>query len=278
VIANIDQSTFGYIKTSEQYQVLLDCQSFVRTDMMFYYIYRLIARYDLLPNHIPINRDELTDRFSYFTSSLLLDKMGVELGNSTPSYYGWPVHYEQYSKETDRLRSSFINYLIEYPSKAARIGIDLDEYAIAQTKISEQFQILMIMGYQVAKQRFERTVNSDNIIGAEIHGYSNTELILFPTLMGMIEMDEFNAITSQERQNLFYKSLKELGLHPVNNQPAQKILKSSLLVVHNGALYSHYLTKGDHSSEYISKRNNRHPISNYRVEFQTNLREFTSNN
>lgn len=266
IFRHFDESTTKIIKRIMPY---------LRTDSYFYYIVRLIIRYDLEANDIQeYSLADILERYGFVTRSLLKRKLNIQEGEIF-NHLNWEIHHENYSKEIDSYRQTLISYVIQNSSDTIFSDYKPDDYSQFNEKINELLQAIMYAGYKIAGIRVI-TSPADMYLSYELPEYDSEELVIYPTIDMMIALTELNDKKYDHSQ---WKKIWMNGIFPKIDieEDAEALCfidsDNKMIVKLNGNEYESYKLYGDFMNDFIAKKINRSPISSFRFETQINLRK-----
>lgn len=256
----------------DQARILLP---YMRPDAYFYYIIRLIVRFDFEKANIPINRVQLIDRFYYIGETILSSQLSVRLSQQYTYSYAWEAHHEQYANEIDFYRSCLQNILYdkEINQKYFNISTNLHDHEESDIKISLILQKLMLLGYLIARDRI--SIRDTGLISANLAPYMNEELIIYPTIDGVINLSSYNTKSKEEQVDTLSEMLTSIGVVEQREQIFLDDYKSIVSVEYDSSIYDHYLQKDDWMNSFLEKKVNDRTARTYGHWGQVNFRKLS---
>lgn len=285
---------------SEQYKnVLYRCIRYIRPEMYFNLIYRIIIEYDyevfgkeiddnyvifeqfkrvskkILKDycHILLPKEEVdkpqNSSFNYSVNKILKDYFNISLTKDKTkeqedsSSFVWKNHYFLYSKQVDVLLRSTCSFINNLEDVQNVLGINKHENPFFSNKSNLFFQNLMYIGYLVALSRIKDEINNKSYLGAEIINYNNeTDLVIYLTPEGMSNKSKMRHFTKEE-------TLSWLNIFLENNN-MKRIKSESVEIEIDGDSFVHYRLYPGYINDYMSNRINRPHISSILKETQAN--------
>lgn len=265
----------------EYKNALKECISYIRPEMFFLYLYRLIILYDFEKKSKAIpNNKELLSLFEEASKKILkescyflidkYDNPNEELILS----FAWENYHINYSKQVDALRDStlhFINY-----SKRIQEAIEVDENENPYNSQASLrfFQNIMFMGVRMAHTRITNELNNKSFLGCEIiKSYDYSELIIYLTPEGMRNLTDVLKMTVEERLGIFNSFLNDNKIKKIDSEALKKTFDTSILLEYENNIYKHYLQYSDYLNDFMSERINRKHLSSIWAESQANYKQ-----
>ena len=265
----------------EYKNALKECISYIRPEMYFLYLYRLIILYDFekKSKEIPNNKEllslfeEASKKILKESCYFLIDKYENPNDELILSF-AWENYHINYSKQVDALRDStlhFINY-----SKRIQEAIEIDENENPYTSQASLmfFQNIMFMGVRMAHTRIINELNNKSFLGCEIiKSYDYLELIIYLTPEGIRNLTELLKMTVEERLEIFNGFLNNNKIKKIDSETLRKTFNTSILLEYENNIYKHYLQHTDYLNDFMSERINRKHLSSIWAESQANYKQ-----
>ena len=265
----------------EYKNALKECISYIRPEMFFSYLYRLIILYDFekKSKEIPNNK-ELLSLFEEASKKILKESCYFLIDKyENPDEelilsFSWENYHINYSKQVDALKDStlhFINY-----SKRIQEAIEVDENENPYTSQASLifFQYIMFMGVRMAHTRIINELNNKSFLGCEIiKSYDYSELIIYLTPEGMRNLTKILKMTVEERLEIFNSFLNKNKIKKIDSETLKKTFNTSILLEYENNIYKHYLQYSDYLNDFMSERINRKHLSSIWAESQANYKQ-----
>lgn len=256
---------------------LLNSLSSIRPEMLFYYIYYLIAKYDYSNNNIEItNPFNLIKQYKEASLKILKEKCNIiseneSIYSESNISFNWEIHHANFSNEFKDLKDSILDYVNYNKSLQKIIGLENDENPYFSVKSKYFFQDIMYIGYLMSLHRLENEIYSDSYFGVEIINFNNQiDCIIYLTPKGFINISD---ITKEKRNTIFNDFYKEKGIQFIKSNKLNELLMSTEIFTLNSNLYCHYKIPEENINDFMIKRLNRNHISSTMIEGQTNYKK-----
>lgn len=250
----------------EYKNALKECISYIRPEMYFYYLYRVIILYGFEKKSLAIPDskrllkiyEEASRRIMRDSCYFLLDKK--EVGDEEYLSFAWENYFINYSKEVDLLRDSTLQFINS--SKSIRQIIGIKENSIISEETETFFKYMMFLGLRIAYTRLKNESKSESYLGCEIiKTVNSSELFVYLTPKALRELTELLKAKGQQRLDIFNNFILNNNIERINSDTLRELLNTSIILKHESNLYMHYLQSPNHLNDYISQRINGKHIS-----------------
>lgn len=252
-----------------------------KTDMYFYYIFRLILINEYEQKGIaPLSKNDAFNKFIECCGKILKEKCAVLIPEYDNSYneitisFPWTTNYQNYSNEVDLLKNSVLNIVNHKKEIKNLLGINESENPYFSELSVQYFQNLMFIGYNIAKKRVYDELENKNFFGLEVVDYSDEkELIFYLTPFGMLNLNKLFEKNNDEIVAYFYDNIKEFNASKVNNEQLKKDYNTKTIIFFNNNIYIHKNFTDLDFNSYMNKRLNRFSLNLLYHESQLNLKK-----
>lgn len=264
------------IDCSQEYkESLIECIKYIRPEMYFNYLLRLIIKYDFenKGEQIPPN-DNLLRLFQEASRKILNEECGIltsdDSDKDTFLSFQWQIHHVNYSKEVDALLKSTQNYINYSEHIRKSLNIDSHENPYTSQKSMAFFHTLMYIGLRMAYTRISNDLENKSIIGAELVSH---ELKLYLTPEGLRNLSQIERLTSKERWEIFNKFSEDYKIKIIESKALQSHFDASIILEYQSNLYHNYKIYGNYLNTYMSNRINNKPLASLWTESQSNYKK-----
>ena len=270
----LDMDRYNFFASASERKAAGQVQTYLRTDMYFLYVYRLIVRYDSEPRSQYLSDSEISHRFNFVCTTILNNELNVLVDIDYESdEYDWDVHYRSYSQEVDVLRGSFVNFLLRNKQLGRNMGVNFDISNKVDSSIDLAFQKLMLAGYLEAKDRIEENGGLGGLFNACMIDGNTPELIIYATPHAMKELTAINKLDQSTKFHLFKTELESLGFDVnIANESVDDGSGHSVSVMYQNLQFHSYINSEGYMNKFMKKRINRPPVYSLYHECQVNLK------
>lgn len=257
------------------YKVALEsCFNYIRPDMYFNYLFRVIVKYDFQDKNKPIpENDILLKLYKEISSKFLRDNCNIFLSEKSELSFSWEIYHNNYSKEIEHFRDCTLDFINYNDNVKKAIGIEENENPYFSIKSSKFFDDIIIMGLRLAYTRILNEIDNKEFFGAEI---VLNELKLYVTPIGFKNLSKIHKLNPNERNEIFFDYLSKSQINKLDSEDLKLIYQSPLILEYKNRLFYHYKMEGDFMNDFMSKRINKTLFASLWIESQINFKEINT--
>lgn len=249
------------IDCSDEYSIAIqECIKYIRPEMYFNYLYRLLIKYDFENKNLEIPNEELLLKYYREASSKILKEIGLIILEDNDLSFDWDIHHVNFLKEINSLKDSTLHFINCNEQIQKAIGIQPNENPYLTYKSDDFFQTVMFLGLRMAYSRILNEIHNKSIIGAELIQSNSFGLIkIYLTPYGMRKISSLN---DNEKLSAYNNFLIEYNIKRISSQIVLQQHNSKVLLQHNNKLFSHFIISEEYLNNFMNARiNKKHLIS-----------------